>query len=122
MDRAFNPDRYDADGQLVLASAEGGGGGGTHKATSGPWTTASGVAGELHRDMQTAMTDLGHAHEGLGNGTSGFASAKALGALRPGWEERLSGIRDLCGHLDGEMKKVGVEFHENEVGTKKSFK
>ncbi|GAA0431747.1 hypothetical protein [Streptomyces luteireticuli] len=134
-DRAFNPDRYAdrvgardgqlSDDQLKLASSGSSGSGGangTHKATAEPWTAASGVAGQLHQDMEAAVKELGHAHEGLKGATEGLASASALASIREGWDERFSAVRERCGHLDEQMKAVGAGFHQNEVHTKGSFK
>lgn len=110
------------DSRISLASADpADGGNGTHKASVWPWTTAAGVAGELHQGMDTAVRDLGHAHDGIKAGTAGFASAAALGAILGGWEARLSAVRDECGRLDADLKKAGVGFGENDVQVKASF-
>ncbi|MFI2072874.1 MULTISPECIES: hypothetical protein [Streptomyces] len=71
--------------------------------------------------MDTAVRDLGHAHDGIKTGTAGFASAAALGAILGGWEARLMAVRDECGRLDGDLKKAGVGFGENDVQVKASF-
>jgi hypothetical protein len=116
--------KFQQEAGLHLASAgagPGGGGGGTHKASTKPWTTAGGVAGELHQDMETAVKDLGHAHDGLKSGTAGFTSASTLSGILGGWESRLGAVRDACKGLDGDLKKAGVEFHENDVRVKQSF-
>ncbi|GHC65598.1 hypothetical protein [Streptomyces cinnamoneus] len=108
---------------ILLASAGSGGGGGgdVHKASVWPWTTAGGVAGELNQGMDTALRDLSHAHDGIKSGTAGFASAAALSAILGGWEARLSAVRDECKRLDGDLKKAGTAFGENEVQVKASF-
>ncbi|MEV5240572.1 hypothetical protein AB0K89_15955 [Streptomyces cinnamoneus] len=105
---------------ILLASA-GSGGGDAHKASVRPWTTASGVAGELHQGMDSAVRDLGHAHDGIKSGTVGFASAAALSGILGGWEARLGAVRDSCKHLDGALKEAGVKFGENEAAVKASF-
>ncbi|MEU5049842.1 hypothetical protein [Streptomyces sp. NPDC021096] len=107
--------------RITLASAGSGGGGDTHKASVWPWTTAGGVAGELNQGMDTALRDLGHAHDGIKTGTTGFASAAALSAILGGWEARLGAVRDECKRLDGDLKKAGMAFGENEVQVKASF-
>jgi hypothetical protein len=108
------------DARIRLASA-GGGDGGTHKASEKPWTAAAGVAGELHQDMQTDITGLGHAHEGFGSGTAGFASAAALKGIFGGWNDRLGAVRDECERLDGSLKTAGAKFGENDVKVKQTF-
>ncbi|WP_414169352.1 hypothetical protein ACMATS_26945 [Streptoverticillium reticulum] len=111
------------DTRILLASADSdsGGGSGTHKASVQPWTTASGVAGELQHDMQAALADLEHAHDGIKSGTVGFASASALAGILGGWQSRLSSVRDHCSGLEGSLKKVGTDFGENEARVKASF-
>ncbi|MFF4225695.1 hypothetical protein [Streptomyces abikoensis] len=112
-----------AESRILLASAapSGGGGGGTHKASVTPWTTAGGVADELHQDMGTALGDLGHAHDGIKAGTTGFASAAALSTILGTWETRLGAVRSECQRLSGDLKKAGVSFGENEAAVKASF-
>ncbi|MFI9238250.1 hypothetical protein [Streptomyces sp. NPDC053079] len=107
--------------RITLASAGTGGGGDVHKASVRPWTAAAGVAGELHQGMDTAVRDLGHAHDGIKSDTAGFASAAALSGILSGWEARLSAVRDECKKLDGALKKAGVDFGENEAAVKASF-
>lgn len=111
------------DARMLLASADSGseGGGGTHKASVHPWTTASGVAGELQHDMQTALADLEHAHDGIKSGTAGFASASALAGILGGWQSRLGAVRDHCSGLEGSLQKAGADFGENEARVKASF-
>ncbi|MBZ4323138.1 hypothetical protein [Streptomyces huiliensis] len=108
--------------RMAIASAAGAGSGDTHRATSGPWTRASGVAGDLHRSMQEDMRNLDHAHEGLKSGTGGFSSASTLDSIRSGWNDRLSAVLKKCRSLEGDLRSVGVEFHENESHTERSFK
>lgn len=111
------------DARMLLASAgsDSGGGGGTHKASVQPWTTASGVAAELQHDMQTALADLEHAHDGIKSGTAGFASASTLACILGGWQSRLSAVRDHCSGLEGSLKEAGANFGENEARVKASF-
>ncbi|MEV4744443.1 hypothetical protein [Streptomyces sp. NPDC049555] len=108
--------------RITLASAgPAGGGSGTHKASVHPWTTAGGVADELHEGMDTAIRDLGHAHDGIKSGTAGFASAAALTAVLATWETRLSAVRAECQYLGGALRKTGVGYGENETAVKASF-
>ncbi|MFF4405822.1 hypothetical protein ACFY2W_32625 [Streptomyces sp. NPDC001262] len=104
-----------------VGSATGGGDSGTHKASMQPWTTASGIADELQHGMQTALQDLEHAHDGIKSGTAGFTSASSLAGILGGWQSRLSAVRDHCAHLEGSLKKAGVNFGENEAHVKASF-
>ncbi|WP_116212043.1 hypothetical protein [Streptomyces olivoreticuli] len=108
-----------SDARIRLASA--GGDSGTHKASQKPWTTAGGVAGELHEDMKSALTDLEHAHDGIKSGTTGFASASALSGILGGWGDRLGAVRDECHGLDGTLKTVGTKFGENDVKVQELF-
>ncbi|MFF4161304.1 hypothetical protein [Streptomyces sp. NPDC001678] len=111
-----------AESRILLASAApSGGGSGTHKASVTPWITAGGVADELHQDMGTALGDLGHAHDGMKAGTTGFASAAALSAILGTWETRLGAVRSECQRLSGNLKKAGASFGENEAAVKASF-
>ncbi|MFC5722737.1 hypothetical protein ACFP1Z_21445 [Streptomyces gamaensis] len=130
-DRLVNPHHYDAEGKLIpgareqeagvrLASA-GPGGDGTHKASVTPWVNASGAAAELRESVETGLKELGQAHEGIGSGLQGFASATALGALRGGWEGRLAAVRNECSSLEGSLKEAGGKFGANEAGVKASF-
>ncbi|MGW1073169.1 hypothetical protein [Streptomyces sp. NPDC002537] len=107
------------DARIQLASA--GGDSGTHKASQKPWTDAGGVAGELHEDTRSALTDLEHAHDGIKSGTAGFASASALSGILGGWGERLGAVRDACKGLDGDLKTAGKLFGENDVKVRESF-
>ncbi|MGA5133235.1 hypothetical protein ACPCTO_25860 [Streptomyces olivoreticuli] len=107
------------DARIRLASA--GGDSGTHKASQKPWTTAGGVAGELHEDMKSALTDLEHAHDGIKSGTTGFASASALSGILGGWGDRLGAVRNHCQMLDGDLKTAGKQFGENDIKVQESF-
>ncbi|GHF40857.1 hypothetical protein GCM10010218_22840 [Streptomyces mashuensis] len=107
---------------LLLASAgPAGADNDTHKASAHPWTTASGVASELREGMNTAVGDLGHAHDGMKSGTSGFVSATTLTSILTTWETRLSAVRAECEQLSGALKKAGVDFGENDTSVKESF-
>lgn len=108
-----------SDARIRLASA--GGDAGTHKASQKPWTTAGGVAGELHEDMKSALTDLEHAHDGIKSGTTGFASAAALSGILGGWGDRLGAVRDACHRLDGDLKTAGRLLGENDIKVQESF-
>ncbi|WP_171162853.1 hypothetical protein [Streptomyces sp. I05A-00742] len=68
------------------------------------------------------MKELDQAVEGLKGAVDGLSSGSALMILREGWNERLGGVRGYCAHLEGAMKKVAVDIHENEVQTEKSFR
>ncbi|MGW1195154.1 hypothetical protein ACWD4B_04745 [Streptomyces sp. NPDC002536] len=107
--------------QLASSGTGVGGGDGTHQASVHPWTTAGGVAGELSEGMQVALSDLEHGHAALKSGTAGFASAATLSNILSGWQNRLGAVRDECRELDGNLKKAGANFGENEAQVKASF-
>lgn len=110
-------------GQMQLASADPAGGSDEPdlKADEAPWTTAGGLAGQLHTRTRTALTDLDLAHEGVASRLEGFTIGATLTEVREGWEKRLGSVRDECSRLDGALKAVGKDFGEIDTEVKRSF-
>ncbi|WP_225098674.1 hypothetical protein [Streptomyces sp. CoH27] len=114
------PPRADDAGhsRIQLASVNDGGGGGTGggdadlRISKTPWTSASGVADELHTATNNGLTDLKEASSGLAGGTEGFDCTAALNEIRATWEARLTAVRDECGRLHGTLAKTGKHFGE----------
>ncbi|MFH9135179.1 hypothetical protein [Streptomyces sp. NPDC017524] len=111
---------------LRLASASsdagaGSGGTGKLKYTKGPWTSASGTAGDLRTRAETSRSVLGRGHEGVAAGLAGLSSVAALKSVLTSWEERLQAVRDECEQLKGNLLTVAKEMGESETGVKSSF-
>ncbi|MFF9280026.1 hypothetical protein [Streptomyces griseosporeus] len=79
------------------------------KASKGPWTKASGVAGDLRMATQSGLTDLTTAHVGVGGSTEGFTCTAALKELCASWEDRLTAVRDECDRLEGALARTGKD-------------
>ncbi|MFG2335287.1 hypothetical protein [Streptomyces yangpuensis] len=114
---------------MRLASAApdpgtGGGGGGTGNLqhTKGPWTSASGTAGDLRTNTETSRSALGPGHEGVEAGAAGLSSVAALKSVLTSWEERLQSVRDECEQLKGTLLKVAKEMGETDAAVDASFK
>ncbi|MGW6981473.1 hypothetical protein ACWGE1_18815 [Streptomyces sp. NPDC054932] len=112
---------------MRLASAApdpGGGGGGTGNLqhSNGPWTSASGTAGDLRTNTETSRSALGPGHEGIEAGAAGLSSVAALKSVLTSWEERLQAVRDECEHLKGSLLTVAKEMGETDNATGASFK
>lgn len=110
--RAGEPGRS----RMRLASADGGSGaeeaGADLRISKAPWTSASGVAGELRTATGGGLADLEEAGAGVGGGTGGFDCTAALAEVRAAWEVRLTAVRDECGRLHGTLAAVGKHFGE----------
>ncbi|MFJ6612754.1 hypothetical protein ACIQPT_21035 [Streptomyces sp. NPDC091289] len=112
---------------MRLASASndpgaGAGGTGNLKYSKGPWTSASGTAGDLRTRTETSRSVLGRGHEGVEAGAAGLSSVTALKAVLTSWEERLKTVRDECEQLKGTLRTVATEIGETETAIKTSFK
>ncbi|WP_405548856.1 hypothetical protein OG215_14515 [Streptomyces globisporus] len=99
-----------------------GGGTGNLKYSKGPWTSASGTAGDLRTRAETSRTVLGRGHEGVEAGATGFSSVAALKSVLKSWEERLRAVRDECEKLEGNLLTVAKEMRESETAVKASLK
>lgn len=117
------------DGGAVMSLAStapepgtGGGADGRLKHSGGPWTSASGTAGDLGAGAETSRSLFGPGHEGLGVGAAGLTSVTALTGVRTSWEERLGALRDECEQLKGTLLTVAKEMGETETAIEKSFK
>ncbi|MFJ7779569.1 hypothetical protein [Streptomyces yangpuensis] len=116
------------DGPVMrLASAApdpgtGGGGAGNLQHTKGPWTSASGTAGDLRTNTETSRAALGPGHEGVEAGAAGLSSVAALKSVLTSWEERLQSVRDECEQLKGTLLKVAKEMGETDAAVDASFK
>ncbi|MBK0376311.1 hypothetical protein I3215_26100 [Streptomyces sp. RB110-1] len=99
-----------------------GGGTGNLKHSKGPWTSASGTAGELRTRTETSRSVLKRGHEGLQAGTTGLSSIAALKSVLTSWEDRLQAVRDECGQLAGSLLTVAKEMGESEIAVKSSVK
>ncbi|MFJ1643785.1 hypothetical protein [Streptomyces sp. NPDC088258] len=121
-ERLFGP--AEPAGQMRLASAGEGSKGedADLHIDNAPWTTAAGVAGELHTSARTALRDLDLAHEGVTWGSEGFTIGALLAEVREGWDKRLSSVRDECSRLDRSLKAVGRTFGEVDGDIKQSFR
>ncbi|MEU0405037.1 hypothetical protein ABZ318_33470 [Streptomyces sp. NPDC006197] len=104
------------------APGNGGGASGRLKHSGGPWTSASGIAGELRTSTETSRSALGPGHEGVEAGAVGLTSVAALKGVLTSWEERLSAVRDECDQLKGSLLSVAKEMGETEVAIERSFK
>ncbi|MFG2870125.1 hypothetical protein [Streptomyces sp. NPDC048338] len=111
--------------RMTLASTapEPGTAGGRQKLehSGGPWTSASGIAGELRTSTGTSRSALGPGHEGIEASAAGFASVAAVRSVLKSWEDRLAAVRDECDQLEGALLKVAKEMGETEVAIEKSF-
>lgn len=112
---------------MRLASADadprtGGGGAGNLKHNKGPWTSASGTAGDLRTRTETSRSALGRGHAGVEAGAAGLSSVTALKSVLKSWEDRLQGVRDECDQLKGALLTVAKELGEAETTVEKSFK
>lgn len=111
--------------RLASASSDpgpGAGGTGNLKYSKGPWTSASGTAGDLRTRTETSRTVLGRGHEGIEAGATGFSSVAALKSVLKSWEERLRAVRDECEKLEGNLLTVAKEMGESETAVKASLK
>ncbi|MGW5294593.1 hypothetical protein [Streptomyces bacillaris] len=108
----------------AAASAPGPGAAGTGnlKHSKGPWTSASGTAGDLRTRTETSRSTLRRGHEGVEAGTVGLSSVTALKSVLTSWEDRLRSVRDECEHLEGALLTVANEMGEAEAAVEKSFK
>ncbi|WP_051779172.1 hypothetical protein [Streptomyces sp. NRRL S-241] len=99
---------------LASASTPAGGGGGNKDldVSQGPWTSASGVSGELTVTTGTALTRLDDAHRGVVPTLEGFMLPAILGEVRASWKGRLEDVRAECSRLEGALKSAGQEFGE----------
>ncbi|MFF0559103.1 hypothetical protein [Streptomyces sp. NPDC004266] len=100
----------------------GGGANGRLKYSGGPWTSASGTAGDLRTSTETSRSALGPGHEGVEAGAVGLTSVAALKSVRTSWEERLRALRDECEQLKGTLLTVAKEMGETETAIETSFK
>ncbi|MFD5620657.1 hypothetical protein [Streptomyces yangpuensis] len=100
----------------------GGGGAGNLQHTKGPWTSASGTAGDLRTNTETSRAALGPGHEGVEAGAAGLSSVAALKSVLTSWEERLQSVRDECEQLKGTLLKVAKEMGETDAAVDASFK
>ncbi|WP_331721055.1 hypothetical protein [Streptomyces sp. NBC_00454] len=114
---------------LRLASAApdpgtggGAGGAGDLEHSGGPWTGASGTAGELRTSTETSRSALGPGHEGIEAGAAGLSSVAVLKSVLTSWEERLQAVRDECEQLKGSLLTVAKEMGETETAIETSFK
>ncbi|MFI1223127.1 MULTISPECIES: hypothetical protein [unclassified Streptomyces] len=112
---------------MRLASASddpgaGAGGTGNLKYSKGPWTSASGTAGDLRTSAETSRSVLGRGHEGVEAGAAGLSSATALKSVLTSWEARLQEVRDECEQLKGTLLTVAKEMGESETAIKSSLK
>ncbi|MFF3768830.1 hypothetical protein [Streptomyces sp. NPDC002232] len=106
-----------------LASAgTGGGASGRLRHSRGPWTSASGTAGDLRTSAETSRSALGPGHEGIEAAAAGLTSVAVLRSVRTSWEERLQALRDECEQLDGTLLTVAKEMGETETAVERSFK
>jgi hypothetical protein len=102
-------------------SGSGPGGGPDLRVTNGPWSTASGVAGDLQVSTASGLTELGTACEGVSAGTAGFAGTAALTEVLESWQKRLTSVRNENSRLKGALMSAAKEFGELEVRTEQSF-
>ncbi|OKI60377.1 hypothetical protein AMK17_07090 [Streptomyces sp. CB00072] len=112
---------------MRLASASGDAGSGAGGAdnlrySKGPWTSASGTAGDLRTRAETSRSVLGRGHEGVEAGAVGLGSVAALRSVLKSWEERLQAVRDECEQLKGNLLTVAKEMGESETAVKSSLK
>lgn len=110
---------------MTLASAApgtGGGGTGGLEHSNGPWTSASGTAGDLRTSTETSRSALGSGHEGVVSAGAGLSSVAALQGVLTSWEERLQAVRDECEQLKGSLLTVAKEMGETDAGVGSSFK
>ncbi|MDQ0986114.1 hypothetical protein [Streptomyces sp. V2I9] len=111
--------------KLASASSTTGGresGAGNLKHSKGPWTSASGTAGDLRTRAETSRSVLKSGHEGIQAKTVGLSSATALTRVLTSWEDRLRAMRDECGQLQGNLLTVAREMGESEAAVKSSVK
>lgn len=88
----------------------------------GPWTSASGTAGDLRTSTETSRSALGPGHEGIEAGVAGLSSVAALKSVLTSWEERLQAVRDECEQLKGTLLTVAREMGETDTAIETSFK
>ncbi|MFE2291320.1 hypothetical protein [Streptomyces sp. NPDC059452] len=113
--------------EMRLASAASGpgtgtGGTGKLKHSKGPWTSASGTAGDLRTRTEKSRSALRPGHEGIEVGAAGLSSVAALKSVLTSWEERLQAVRDECEQLKGTLLSVAKEMGETEAAVDKSLK
>ncbi|MFF2571950.1 hypothetical protein ACIRQF_17905 [Streptomyces sp. NPDC101191] len=89
--------------------------------SGGPWTSASGTAGELRTSTETSRSALGPGHEGVTTGGAGLGAVAALAGVRKSWEDRLTAVRDECEALRGNLLTVAKEMGETDTGVRNSF-
>lgn len=108
----------------AAASAPGPGASGTGnlKHSKGPWTSASGTAGELRTRTETSRSALRRGHEGVEAGAVGLSSVATLKSVLTSWEDRLQSVRDECEQLKGALLTVAKEMGETETAVERSFK
>lgn len=110
--------------RMTLASTApepGASGSGSLNHSGGPWTSASGTAGELRTSAETSRSALGPGHEGVAAGGAGLTAVAALAGVRTSWEERLTALRDECDSLRGALLTVAKDMGETDAGIKNSF-
>ncbi|BAG19972.1 MULTISPECIES: hypothetical protein [Streptomyces] len=100
----------------------GAGGAGRLTYSKGPWTSASGSAGELRTRAETSRSALGRGHEGVAAGAVGLSSVAALKGVLTSWEERLRAVRDECEQLKGNLLTVAREMGESETAVTSSVR
>ncbi|MEU8765320.1 hypothetical protein AB0C94_00060 [Streptomyces griseus] len=100
----------------------GAGGAGRLTYSKGPWSSASGAAGELRTRAETSRSVLGRGHEGVAAGAVGLSSVAALKGVLTSWEERLRAVRDECEQLKGNLLTVAREMGESETAVTSSVR
>ncbi|MFC8288181.1 MULTISPECIES: hypothetical protein [Streptomyces] len=122
----FGPPGEEPAMRLASAAASdpgpGASGTGNLKHSKGPWTSASGTAGELRTRTETSRSALRRGHEGVEAGAVGLSSVAALKSVLTSWEDRLQSVRDECEQLKGALLTVAKEMGETETAVEKSFK
>ncbi|MFF8287655.1 hypothetical protein ACF068_00300 [Streptomyces sp. NPDC016309] len=89
---------------------------GTLTHSGGPWTAASGTAGELRVRTEGSRRSLGTGHHAVRSPGTGLASVASLQAVLTSWEERLALVRDECAYLTGALSAVAKELGETDTG------
>ncbi|MEV7868180.1 hypothetical protein AB0P17_19230 [Streptomyces sp. NPDC088124] len=117
----FGPAEPKAQTRLASAGPGDAGGEADLQQDAAPWTTAAGVAAELHTTTGTARSDLDLAHDGVTWGLEGFTIGAILAEVHKGWDKRLGNVRNECSRLDGALKAVGRDFGETNTEVKDSF-
>ncbi|MGW0554138.1 hypothetical protein ACWDZ6_08075 [Streptomyces sp. NPDC002926] len=91
------------------------------KVSRGPWTSASGVAQQLHTAVATGLKELGMAHEGLPASLQGFSITAMAKEVRDDWEGRIGDVGKECTRLQGSLGAAGREFGEREADIKREI-